>query len=160
MIAKIVGPRGMVVTVEANSRKAANARENRDLNNALQLVVIEAAGAEKSGTLFFTEELNGHVGRRKLEVGKMACPCLSIDDLTLRYGVPDILFIHVEGFEVKVLEGAAQTQKHRPDCFVEVHVGCGVETYGSDGLPPNARQGIDRVFGCFLPQGRNQFLRS
>ena len=30
----------------------------------------------------------------------MACPCLSIDDLTLRYGVPDILFIDVEGFEV------------------------------------------------------------
>jgi hypothetical protein len=30
-----------------------------------------------------------------------------------------------------VLEGAAQTLKHRPNCFVEVHVGCGLETYGS-----------------------------
>jgi FkbM family methyltransferase len=133
MMAKIVGPRGMVVAVEANWHNAAIARENRDLNNAPQLVVVEAAAAEKSGTLFFSEELNGHVDLGSLGSGqweRSPVPCLTIDDLTLRYGVPDVLFIDVEGFEVKVLEGAAQTLKHRPDCFVEVHVGCGLETYG------------------------------
>ena len=77
MIAKIVGPRGMVVAVEANSHKAAIARENRDLNNAPQLVIIEAAGAEKSGTLFFNEELNGHVDVGSWKWGRwpvLACP--------------------------------------------------------------------------------------
>jgi hypothetical protein len=58
--------------------------------------------------------------------------CLSVDDLSAHYGIPDVLYIDVEGFEAKVLEGAAQTLLgHRPDCFVEVHVGCGVEAYGS-----------------------------
>jgi len=130
MIAKIVGPRGMVVAVEANWHNAAIARENRDLNNAPQLVIVEAAAAEKSGTLFFNDELNGRVDVGSEEWGRWPVPCLSIDDLTLRYGVPDVLYIDVEGFEVKVLEGAAQTLKHRPDCFVEVHVGCGLEDYG------------------------------
>lgn len=129
MIAKIVGLRGMVVAVEANWHNAAIARENRDLNDAPQLVVVEAAAAEKSGTLFFNEELNGRVDVGSAELGSLV-PSLSIDDLALRYGVPDILYIDVEGFEVKVLEGAAQTLKHRPDCFVEVHVGCGLEDYG------------------------------
>jgi FkbM family methyltransferase len=120
----------MVVAVEANWHNAAMARENCALNHVPQLVVVEAAAAEKSGTLCFSEELNGHVELGSEQTGTGPVPCLSIDDLTLRYGVPDILFIDVEGFEVKVLEGAAQTLKHRPDCYVEVHVGCGLETYG------------------------------
>jgi FkbM family methyltransferase len=130
MMAKIVGPGGMVIAVEANPHNAAIARKNRNLNNAPQLVVVEAAAAEKSGTLFFSGELNGHVELRSGQWAGSRVPCLSIDDLTLRYGVPDVLFIDVEGFEVKVLEGAAQTLRHRPDCMVEVHVGCGLETYG------------------------------
>jgi len=129
-MARIVGPRGMVVAVEANSHNAAIAKENRDLNNAPQLVIVEAAAAEKSGTVFFNEELNGSVAVGSGKEGRWLASCLSVDDLTVRYGVPDVLFIDVEGYEVKVLEGAAQTLKHRPDCFVEVHVGCGLETYG------------------------------
>jgi FkbM family methyltransferase len=130
MMAKIVGPRGMVVGVEANWHNAAIARENRDLNSAPQLVIVEAAAAEKSGTLFVSEELNGHIVLEGGKSGRWPVPCLSIDELTLQYGVPNVLFIDVEGFEMKVLEGATQTLKHQPDCFVEVHVGCGLETYG------------------------------
>lgn len=130
MMARIVGARGMVVAVEANWHNAAIARENRDLNEAAQLVVVEAAAAEKSGTLFFNGEANGSVELRTEQWRRWPVPCLSVDDLTSRYGVPDVLFIDVEGFEVKVLEGAAETMEHRPDCFVEVHVGCGLESYG------------------------------
>lgn len=130
MMARIVGVRGMVVAVEANWHNAAIARENRDLNEAAQLVVVEAAAAERSGTLFFNGEANGSVELRTEQWRRWPVPCLSVDDLTSRYGVPDVLFIDVEGFEMKVLEGAAETIKHRPDCFVEVHVGCGLESYG------------------------------
>jgi FkbM family methyltransferase len=130
VMAKCVGPNGMVVAVEANSHNAAIARENRDLNEAPQLVIVEAAAAEKSGTLFIDERLCGSVDDGSGKWGRRPVPCLSIDDLTLQYGVPQVLFIDVEGFEGKVLEGAPQTLKHRPDCFVEVHVGCGLETFG------------------------------
>lgn len=130
MMARIVGAEGMVVAVEANWHNAAIARENRDLNEAMQLVVVEAAAAERSGTLFFNGEPNGSVELGTEKWGRWPVPCLCVDDLTLRYGVPDVLFIDVEGFEAKVLEGATGTIKHRPDCFVEVHVGCGLESYG------------------------------
>ena len=128
MMAKIVGSGGMVVAVEANWHNASVARENRDLNDAPQLVIVEAAAGRKSGTLLFSEELNGHV---ELGSGRWPVPCVSIDDLRLRYGAPDVLYMDVEGFEVEVLKGAANTLKHRPDCFVEVHVDCGLQTYGS-----------------------------
>jgi hypothetical protein len=37
----------------------------------------------------------------------------------------------VEGFEAKVLKGGSETlARHRPDCFIEMHVGCGLETFG------------------------------
>jgi hypothetical protein len=45
---------------------------------------------------------------------------------TLASLVPDILFIDVEGFEVHALKGATHTLQGRPDCFIEVHVGCGL----------------------------------
>ena len=92
-------------------------------------MIVEAAAGRKSGTLLFSEELNGHV---ELGSGRWPVPCVSIDDLRLRYGAPDVLYMDVEGFEVEVLIGAANTLKHRPDCFVEVrNVDCGLQTYGS-----------------------------
>ncbi len=42
-----------------------------------------------------------------------------------------MLFVDVEGFESKVLRGGGETlSRHRPDCFVEMHVGCGLEKFG------------------------------
>jgi hypothetical protein len=39
--------------------------------------------------------------------------------------------VDVEGFESKVLRGAIDTlSRHRPDCFFEMHVGCGLEKFG------------------------------
>lgn len=130
MLAKIVGPGGRVVALEANPHNATIARRNRDLNDAPQLEIVEAAVAEKSGTLYFNHGLNGNVDDGTGEWGRQEVKSLSVDDLAAVYGIPDLLFIDVEGFEAKVLEGAAQTLRHRPDCFVEVHVGCGLETFG------------------------------
>ena len=40
------------------------------------------------------------------------------------------MFLDVEGFECRALEGAARTFEANPDWFVEVHVGCGLEAAG------------------------------
>jgi len=130
MLARIVGPSGRVVALEANPHNAAIARRNRDLNDAPQLEIVEAAVAEKSGTLCFNQGLNGNVDDGTGEWGRQEVKSFSVDDLTAVYGVPGLLFIDVEGFEIKVLHGAKETLRHRPDCFVEVHTGCGLEKYG------------------------------
>ena len=54
---------------------------------------------------------------------------VSVDDLPAQFGPPDVLFIDVEGFECEVLCGASQTLQGRPDLFVEVHVGVGLEKF-------------------------------
>ena len=131
MMSRIVGSKGKVIALEPNSHNVEVARRNRELNDAGNLEIVQAAAAAYSGTLVFNLGLDGNVDDGSGEWGQCEVPCLSVDDLTARYGIPDVLFIDVEGFEVNVLEGATQTLSHRPDCFVEVHVGCGLERYGS-----------------------------
>jgi len=131
MLARIVGPAGRVVAVEANAHNAAIARQNRDLNKADQLHVVHAAAAEKSGTIFFGASLNGQVDDGSGAWGRGEVTAVSIDDLSREHGGPDVLFIDVEGFEEQVLSGARETLRPRPDCFVEVHVGAGLEKFGA-----------------------------
>lgn len=130
MLAKMVGPGGLVIALEPNAHNAFVGQRNRDLNQAEQLCILNAAVAEKSGKLIFNQSLNGQVEDGTGEWGRLEIPAFSIDDLANRYGVPDVLYIDVEGYEFQALCGAKNTLSHYPDCFVEVHVGCGLEKFG------------------------------
>lgn len=130
MLARVVGPRGRVLAVEANSHNAAVARENRDLNGAAQLEVLHAAVAESSGELLVNESLNAQVDDGSRHFSPVRVPSFSIDDLARRHGRPDVLFIDVEGYECRALRGAAETLAAGPDCYVEVHCGEGLEKFG------------------------------
>lgn len=56
---------------------------------------------------------------------------VTVDGLAERFGPPDVLYVDVEGYEQHVLQGAQRTlQSGSPDCFVEVHVAAGLETFG------------------------------
>jgi len=131
MLAKEVRVEGLVVAVEADAHNAAAGLKNRNLNQAVQLRVIHAAVAEQSGKVVFNN-LNGQmVYDRAGKWGGVELQAFSIDDLARKYGIPDVLFIDVEGYECQALEGGRETLKHRPDCFVEVHVGAGLEYFGA-----------------------------
>jgi len=130
MLSRIVGPAGRVIALEPNSHNAEIARRNRDFNGASNIEIIQAAAASQSGTLMFNLGLNGNVDDGSGDWGRSQVRCLSVDDLAERYGVPDVLFVDVEGFEQQVLKGASSTLSSNPDCFVEVHTGCGLEKYG------------------------------
>lgn len=132
MLAREVTPGGLVVAVEASPHNAAAARENARLNAADNLIVRCAAVSDRAGMLRFNEGLNGQVDDGTGGWGGVVVPAVTIDQLSAEYGPPAILFIDVEGFECHALRGAAETlARHRPDCFVEVHVGVGLEKFGS-----------------------------
>jgi FkbM family methyltransferase len=120
-----------VVAVEASGHNSAIARLNAELNSAPQLEVIHAAAARRYGTLTVNRGLNARVDDGSGAWGRTEVAAASVDELAARYGAPDVLFVDVEGFEVEVLAGAVQTLgTFRPDVFVEVRQGSGLELFG------------------------------
>ncbi len=130
MLAGIVGPEGRVVAVEAVAHNARVATRNAAANGFSQLAVVHAAIGDADGSLWFEDRWNGAVSRQE-GVG-VRVEALTIDTLAARFGVPDVLFVDVEGFELHALRGAAGTlTSHQPDLYVEAHVGAGLERFGS-----------------------------
>ena len=58
-------------------------------------------------------------------------PAVTLDSLAVAHGDPDVVFMDVEGAEGMLLRGGPSVLQGRPDWFVEVHVGCGLERLGS-----------------------------
>ncbi len=56
----------------------------------------------------------GHVGYRTVEA-------VTLDDLSLTYGLPDFIKIDTEGHEVKILQGGGDTLRSDPCFVIEVH---------------------------------------
>jgi len=130
MLSRIVGTEGQVVALEANPHNAEVGERNRALNNIAQLKVLHGAAAKESGTIDFGKGLNGAVVGGERDWGLQRVRAYSVDELAREFGRPDVLFIDVEGFECEVLKGARETLRERPDVFIEVHSGCGLERLG------------------------------
>lgn len=150
-LAHIVGPAGTVVAVEGGRHNVDVAMKNRELNSAAQLQVLHAAVAERSGRVSFTVSLNGRIDDRSGGWETDQVDAVTIDDLSDRYGFPDVLFIDIEGFELAALRGATRTMQHRPDCFVEVHTGVGLEKAGGS---------VDQVLAFFPRRDYESFIAS
>ncbi len=140
MLSKMVGPQGFVLAVEASLENAQAGERNRKLNEAENCKILHAAGSAQSGTLTFNRGTNGQVDDGSGEWGRIEVQSYSVDDLASTFGVPEVLFVDVEGFECEVLQGARKTLASRPACFVEVHVGAGLEKFGGT---------VERVLSLF-----------
>jgi FkbM family methyltransferase len=144
IMSQIVGPSGEVIAVEGMRHNCDVAKENLRLNKITNVTVHHAVIAEQDGHIRFFDGLNGSVSREG--VGQMV-EAITIDSLAQKYGFPDVVFIDVEGFEVRALKGAINTLQSKADWYVEVHVGCGLEEYGGS---------IGQVFDRF---DKNKFER-
>jgi FkbM family methyltransferase len=102
----IVGAQGRVFAIEAHPRTIGYLRGNVKLNQAENITVIHAAAGDREGAVRFTSRRSdeqNHVSGSGVEV-----PLGTLDSL-----LPDVpirlLKIDVEGFELFVLRGAAQS---------------------------------------------------
>lgn len=129
-LAAVVGETGEIVAVEANAHNATVAQRNCRVNDADNIRVVHAAASDHAGRLVMNEGLDGQVDDGSGAWGHVEVDAITVDGLTRLFGRPDVLFIDVEGFEVHVLRGARETLSFFPDCFIEVHVGAGLETFG------------------------------
>jgi FkbM family methyltransferase len=130
ILAREVGLTGQVIAIEANAHNCSAAIKNRELNGLDQIEVINAAVSNRSGKLIFSAGLNGQIDDGTGRGGQVEVEAITVDGLSKRFGVPDVVFIDVEGAEVLALEGATSTLNGNSDFFVEVHVGHGLELLG------------------------------
>lgn len=124
-MAKIVGETGSVVALEPGDFNYKIAMENKSLNRADNLTLRNAAISERTGQISFLNCLNG-----KISPSGNTVECFTIDALTELYGEPDVVFVDVEGYEWLALQASTSTMQTAADWYIEVHVGCGLESFG------------------------------
>jgi FkbM family methyltransferase len=130
MLAKEVGAKGKVIAVEASLRNAELAKKNVAMNGLRNLVVRHAAVVSADGPVFFTQRGNGAVARNDREFRAASVDGISIDTLSHIYGVPDLVYMDIEGFEAEALRGAINTLSSSTSWFIEVHGDDVIGQYG------------------------------
>jgi FkbM family methyltransferase len=129
ILARHVAP-GMVLAVEAVPHNVRVLERNLMLNDVRNIIVEHTAIADDDGEVYVPWQLNAHVSR-SAGAGLLAVRAATIDTLASRHGAPDIVFIDVEGYELRALAGARDViERIRPRWFIEVHVGVGLEDAG------------------------------
>jgi len=125
-----VGPTGQVIAVEGSAHNARAAAANVRLNGMDWVQVVNAAVADRTGTALFGRGFNGSVDETSGEGGSDRVPATTVDALAGECGMPDLVFLDVEGYEAKALRGAAQVLRSAADWMIEVHAGFGLEAAG------------------------------
>lgn len=126
--------RGRLIAFEPNRGNFRILQKNIELNSLANVTAVWAAIAAETGKARIYEKSNGSVvpplfsraivSKRMLNViyGVAEVPTVSLDEYARANALtPTLLKIDVEGFECRVLEGAAGILAQRPKLVIEIH---------------------------------------
>lgn len=128
--AGLTGTGGRVLAIEPDVVLASRLHASRRWNRGFQVSVLAAAISDRRGVASFDIARNGRATNHLSSVAgspaaggtreRSLVPVVTLDDLLLVQGPPDLVKIDVEGSEMAVLRGAGRTLASRPVLLVEV----------------------------------------
>jgi FkbM family methyltransferase len=128
LLARLVGPEGMVFAFEPLPANFRILEENLRLNSIQNVMIRREAVSDFSGNISFEfprEEVSLIAGPllESDNLGTFQVPAISLDDFVYQTGQPiQFIKMDVEGAETAVLRGAVQTLKvFHPSMVVELH---------------------------------------
>jgi FkbM family methyltransferase len=146
MLAREVAPGGKVVAVEGTLHNAEQARQNLALNSISNITLLHAIVGDVAGKeVVFSNTLNGAVSSNG--VGETV-KTVTIDSLAKEHGIPDIVFLDIEGFEGHALAGASHVLSSGADFCIEVHENCGLQDHGTK----------EQIMAFFPPETHQCFI--
>jgi FkbM family methyltransferase len=108
-----------VVAVEPSDANTQDLRQHLEWNAMSERVsVVKAAVGARVGTSGFVSD--GYMGGLSPSASETV-DVVTVDDLALRFGVPTVVKIDVEGAEADVLAGASQVLSAGPTIFLATH---------------------------------------
>ncbi|MBX3415572.1 MAG: FkbM family methyltransferase [Pirellulales bacterium] len=141
--ARCVGPTGRVLAVEPEPLNRARIARNVELNAYANIEIVQVALGDRNGevTLHLATD-HGHHSLLDCSPDRagstMLVPMQTLDVLlaSRNIGRVDVLKIDVEGFEVEVLRGVAETIRSNPEIVIlmDVHESLGVNAADVCGL--------------------------
>lgn len=120
--AVLTGSAGRVWAFEPDPVNARFLREHVRINGLANVTLEQAAVSDRNGVAHFAHGGGSGTGHLD-EQGALEVPTVRLDDFCERHGIaPRAIKIDVEGAELGVLAGAAETlRSHRPVLFLSTH---------------------------------------
>ena len=116
-----VGSRGSVICFEPSPSNLHKLRRHIEANTLTNVRIVELAVSDREGTAHFETRTGSGVGHLS-ETGPLEVRTTRLDSLAAELPAPNVMKIDVEGAEVAVLHGAADTlRRSRPKLFLSVH---------------------------------------
>jgi FkbM family methyltransferase len=123
LASELIGETGKVFAFEPSPRNLKYLKTHIEINHCSNVIIIEAAVSNKSGTSFFSEGSDATTSHLS-EEGNLKINVVSIDDLLIDNKIlaPDYIKIDAEGAELLVLKGAeTYLSNYDPKIFLETH---------------------------------------
>lgn len=123
LASELVREGGRVIAFEPALRNLKYLKKHLEINHCDNVIVVEAAVSDKSGSSHFNEGHNSSMGHLS-ENGDLTINTVSIDELVGngKIPTPDYIKIDVEGAELLVLKGAKSTLiNYSPKIFLATH---------------------------------------
>jgi FkbM family methyltransferase len=154
MLAKEVGASGRVIAVEPNPFNVRVAMLNLASNGITNVTEVHAMVSSSSGTGHVSFQLNSTPADAESGSWGRKVRSVTINQLASEFGIPDVIYLDVEGYECKAVMAADDVLSHPTDWCVELHGDDVLRHFGSSNADI-VRRFVTEGFDVFIIDGQS-----